>query len=98
MTAEGPVALGEQFLATFFQSSRVVEKLAARALADPYPATEPSIQATIDVTSTTPTLAASPASVPAAISEASPGPGSPAPVVTTSTNRMAYSARVMVAR
>ncbi len=50
----------------------------------------------MDVTTTTPILSRpSPASVPAAIMAASPGPGIPAPVVTTSRNKMMYSVRFM---
>src|SRR6516162_5501858 len=54
--------------------------------------TEPIIQATPAVASTIQMLSLpSPASAPAAISDASPGPGMPAPMIATSTNMTAYS-------
>jgi hypothetical protein len=54
--------------------------------------TEPSIQATPAVASTIQILSLpSPASAPATISAASPGPGIPAPMIATSTNMTAYS-------
>jgi hypothetical protein len=60
------------------------------------PMTEPSIQATPAVTSTSHILSLpSPASAPAAISDASPGPGIPAPMIATSTNMTAYSDMLM---
>src|ERR1700761_3325469 len=60
------------------------------------PMTEPSIQATPAVASTIHILSLpSPASAPAAMSDASPGPGIPAPMIATSTNMMAYSDRLM---
>src|SRR5215472_15004240 len=60
------------------------------------PMTEPSIHATPAVASTIHILSLpSPASAPAAISDASPGPGIPAPMITTSTNMTAYSDRLM---
>src|SRR6516165_3198422 len=54
--------------------------------------TEPTIQATPAVASTIQMLSLpSPASAPAAMSDASPGPGMPAPMIATSTNMIAYS-------
>src|SRR6516164_4583600 len=56
------------------------------------PMTEPTIQATPAVASTIQMLSLpSPASAPAAMSDASPGPGMPAPMIATSTNMIAYS-------
>src|SRR5690349_6040169 len=60
------------------------------------PMTEPSIQAAVAVASTIQMLSLpSPASAPVAMSDASPGPGMPAPMIVTSTNMTAYSATFM---
>ena len=74
----------------------MVEQRASPVGTDANPMTEPSSQATPAVTSTTQILSLpSPASAPAAMSDASPGPGIPAPMIATSTNMMPYSARLM---
>ena len=99
MTAEGVIALGQQLQATLLQPSRMVEQRTSAPLADPesddrsqHPGDQRREQHETDVELALARQAAR------RDQRRIPGPGMPAPMIATSTNRTMYSGRFMARR